>query len=80
MDFKKTMDKAIRMCDASTGRKVVVYVENYLKSIGKNNSTGKYDRIVHGVRNLLSESLLEDDKLKNAAEREAKRLLEKYGM
>lgn len=80
MDFKKTMDKAIRLCDASTGRKVVVYVENYLNSIGKNNSTGKYDRIVHGVKNLLSESLLEDDKLKNAAEKEAKRLLEKYGM
>ena len=80
MDFKKTMDKAIRLCDTSTGRKVVVYVENYLKSIGKNNSTGKYDRIVHGVKNLLSESLLEDDKLKNAAEKEAKRLLEKYEM
>ena len=76
----KTLDHAIRSCDASTGRKVVVYVENYLKSIGKNNSTGKYDRIVHGVKNLLSESLLEDDKLKNAAEKEAKRLLEKYGM
>ena len=76
----KTIDHAIRMCDASTGRKVVVYVENYLRSIGKNNSTGKYDRIVHGVKNLLNESLLEDDKLKNAAEKEAKRLLEKYGM
>ena len=75
-----TIDKAIRSCDASTGRKVVVYVENYLRSIGKNNSTGKYDRIVHGVKNLLNESLLEDDKLKNAAEKEAKRLLEKYGM
>ena len=80
MDFKKTIDKAIRSCDASTGHKVVVFVENYLRSIGKNNSTGKYDKIVQGVRSLLSQSLLDDEGLKKAAEREADRLLKKYNL
>ena len=76
----KAIDKAIRICDASTGHKVVVFVENYLRSIGKNNSTGKYDRIVHGVRSLLSQSLLDDEGLKKAAEHEADRLLKKYNL
>ena len=75
-----TIDKAIRICDASTGHKVVVFVENYLRSIGKNNSTGKYDKIVQGVRSLLSESLLDDEDLKKAAEHEADRLLKKYNL
>lgn len=64
MSFSKVMDKAIKACDVSTGHKVVVFVENYLRSIGKNNSTGKYDKIVHGVRSLLSQSLLDDEGLK----------------
>ena len=77
---ERTIDKAIRNCDASTGHKVVVFVENYLKRIGKNNSTGKYDKIVQGVRSLLSQSLLDDEGLKKAAEHEADRLLNKYNL
>lgn len=77
---KGVRDEAIRACDASTGHKVVVFVENYLRSIGKNNSTGKYDRIVQGVRSLLSQSLLDDEGLKKAAEHEADRLLKKYNL
>ena len=79
-DSASALDKAIKVCDASTGHKVVVFVENYLRSIGKNNSTGKYDKIVQGVRSLLSQSLLDDDGLKKAAEHEADRLLKKYNM
>ena len=79
-DSASTLDKAIRICDASTGHKVVVFVENYLRSIGKNNSTGKYDKIVQGVRSLLSQSLLDDEGLKKAAEHEADRLLKKYNL
>ena len=77
---KGVRDEAIKVCDASTGHKVVVFVENYLRSIGKNNSTGKYDRIVQGVRSLLSQSLLDDEGLKKAAEHEADRLLKKYNL
>lgn len=77
---KGVRDEAIRVRDASTGHKVVVFVENYLRSIGKNNSTGKYDRIVQGVRSLLSQSLLDDEGLKKAAEHEADRLLKKYNL
>ena len=77
---KNTLDKAIKVCDASTGHKVVVFVENYLRSIGKNNSTGKYDKIVQGVKSLLSQSLLDDEGLKKAAEHEADRLLKKYNL
>lgn len=77
---KGVRDEAIKACDASTGHKVVVFVENYLRSIGKNNSTGKYDRIVQGVRSLLSQSLLDDEGLKKAAEHEADRLLKKYNL
>ena len=69
------IDKAIRICDASTGRKVVVFAENYLRSLGKNNGVGKYDKIVQGVRSILSQSLLEDDKLEKAVQREVDRLL-----
>lgn len=77
---KGVRDEAIKTCDASTGHKVVVFVENYLRSIGKNNSTGKYDKIVQGVRSLLSQSLLDDEGLKKAAEHEADRLLKKYNL
>ena len=79
-DSASALDKAIKACDASTGHKVVVFVENYLRSIGKNKSTGKYDKIVHGVRSLLSQSLLDDEGLKKAAEHEADRLLKKYNL
>ena len=77
---KGVRDEAIRVREASTGHKVVVFVENYLRSIGKNNSTGKYDKIVQGVRSLLSQSLLDDEGLKKAAEHEADRLLKKYNL
>lgn len=77
---KGVRDEAIKVCDASTGHKVVVFVESYLRSIGKNNSTGKYDKIVQGVRSLLSQSLLDDEGLKKAAEHEADRLLKKYNL
>lgn len=79
-DSASVLDEAVKVCDASTGHKVVVFVENYLRSIGKNNSTGKYDRIVQGVRSLLSQSLLDDEGLKKAAEHEADRLLKKYNL
>lgn len=79
-DSASVLDKAIKVCDASTGHKVVVFVENYLRSIGKNNSTGKYDKIVQGVKSLLSQSLLDDEGLKKAAEHEADRLLKKYNL
>ena len=79
-DSASALDKAIKTCDASTGHKVVVFVENYLRSIGKNNSTGKYDKIVQGVKSLLSQSLLDDEGLKKAAEHEADRLLKKYNL
>lgn len=79
-DSISSVDKAIKACDVSTGHKVVVFVENYLRSIGKNNSTGKYDKIVQGVRSLLSQSLLDDEGLKKASEHEADRLLKKYNM
>ena len=79
-DSASALDKAIKACDASTGHKVVVFVENYLRSIGKNNSTGKYDKIVQGVKSLLSQSLLDDEGLKKAAEHEADRLLKKYNL
>lgn len=75
-----SLDKALRTCDISTGHKVVVFVENYLRSIGKNNSTGKYDKIVQGVRSLLSQSLLDDEGLRKASDREANRLLQKYNL
>lgn len=71
---------ATRTTDASTGHKVVSYAESYLNSIGKSNSTGRYDKIVQGVRSILRESLLDDVKLKSAVEREVDRLLKKYSM
>lgn len=66
--------------DASTGHKVVTYAENYLTSMGYNNSTGKYDKVVQGVRSILGQSLLEDTKLEYVVEREVDRLLKKYDL
>lgn len=57
---------------------IVVRTENYLKSIGKNNSTGKYDRVVQGVKSLLASGYLEGADLERAIKREADRLLQKY--
>ena len=77
---KDYLPRAIKICDASTGRKVVVFAENYLRSLGKNNGVGKYDKIVQGVRSILGQSLLEDDKLEKAVQREVDRLLKKYNL
>lgn len=79
MSFTKTMDKAIKACD-SKGHEVVVYAEKYLNELGKNNSVGKYDKIVQGVRSLLSQSLLDGKELYNAVKSEVDRLLKKYKM
>ena len=79
MSFKKMMDNAIRACD-SKGREVVIYTEKYLREIGKNNSIGKYDKIVQGVRSLLSQSLLSGEELYEAVKKETDRLLKKYNM
>ena len=79
MSFIKTIDKAIKACD-SKGREVVVYTEKYLREIGKNNSIGKYDKIVQGVRSLLSQSLLSGEELYRAVKKETDRLLKKYNM
>lgn len=80
MSFKKTMDRAIKICDVSKGREVVVYTERYLNELGKNNSVGKYDKIVQGVRSLLSQSLLSGEDLYKAVKKETDRLLKKYNL
>ena len=60
---------------------IVSYAEGILKDMGKNNSTGKYDRIVQGVKSILGETLLPPgDKLKSAVTKEVERLLKKYNL
>ena len=46
--------------------------------MGKNNSIGKYDKVVSAMRQLYGQSLLPDDKLKEVIRRELPRLLKKY--
>lgn len=65
---------------ASKGHEIVVKATNYLSSLGFNNSTGKYDRIVHGVKGLLSSGFLEGADLDKAIKREVDRLLKKYNV
>ena len=65
---------------ASKGHEIVVKANNYLSSLGFNNSTGKYDRIVHGVKGLLSSGFLEGADLDKAIKREVDRLLKKYNV
>ena len=74
------LDKAIKTLDASVGHEVVVYADQALREMGKNNSVGKYDRVVRGVRSLLGESLLPPDELKKSVKREVERLLKKYNL
>lgn len=74
------LDKAIRTIDASRGHEVVTYANQALSEMGKNNSIGKYDRVVMGVRSTLGESLLSSDELKKAVKREVERLLKKYNL
>ena len=79
----KTIDKlnnAIKTLDASRGHEVVVYANQALSEMGKNNSVGKYDRVVMGVRSILGESLLPSDELKKVVKREVERLLKKYNL
>ena len=76
--MSNTIDRAIRNCDATKAHEIVIKTENYLNSIGKNNSTGKYDRVVHGVKSLLSSGYLEGAALEKAIKQEADRLLKKY--
>lgn len=64
--------------EVSTAHKVVVFTQNMLSEMGKNNSIGKYDRVVSAMRQLYGQSFLPDDKLKEAIRRELPRLLKKY--
>lgn len=81
-DMKTTdkLDNAIKALDSSRGHEVVTYANQALSEMGKNNSVGKYDRVVMGVRSTLGESLLPPDELKKAVKREAERLLKKYNL
>ena len=65
-----------------TRRAVVKEVQNYLSSKGYNNSVGKYDKVVYGVRSLLEKTLLQPgtDKFNDAVHKEADRLLKKYNL
>ena len=72
--------KGTKAMDASRGHEIVRRTENYLNSIGKNNSTGKYDKIVMGVKSLLEQGFLKDDDLDKAVKQEANRLLKKYSL
>ena len=79
----KTVDKlnnAIKTLDSSRGHEVVVYANQALREMGKNNSVGKYDRVVMGARSTLGESLLPSDELKKVVKREVERLLKKYNL
>lgn len=66
--------------DASRGHEIVVYAENYLSKLGKNNSVGKYDKIIFGVKSLLEKGFLQGEDLKRAVEREVDRLLKQHGL
>lgn len=74
------LDKAIKSLDSSRGHEVITYANQALSEMGKNNSVGKYDRVVMGVRSTLGESLLSSDELKKAVKREVERLLKKYNL
>lgn len=74
------LDNAIKALDSSRGHEVVTYANQALSEMGKNNSVGKYDRVVMGVRSTLGESLLSSDELKKAVKREVERLLKKYNL
>lgn len=79
----KAIDKlnnAIKALDSSRGHEVVTYANQALSEMGKNNSVGKYDRVVMGVRSTLGESLLPPDELKKTVKHEVERLLKKYNL
>ena len=82
---KYAKDSEIRFSDPmykDTRRAVVREAEKYISSKGLNNSTGKYDKAIFGVRNLLEKTLLQPgtDKFNDAVHREVDRLLKKYNL
>lgn len=64
----------------ATPHEVVVRTNEVLKEMGKNNSVGKYDRIVQACKSLFGEGFLTGEDLKNAIRREVPRLLKKYNL
>jgi hypothetical protein len=58
--------------------KVVVFANQVLNELGKNNSIGKYDRVVQAMRSLYSESLLPDNKLKELIRKKVPEYIKKY--
>lgn len=50
--------------------------EKVLKNHGKNNSTGKFDDFVNKMHRLYKETLLDEDKLEQAMERDYKKMYE----
>ena len=72
-----SIEDAIRKV-RDNGHKVVVFTNEALHELGKNNSIGKYDRVVQAMRSLYSETLLPDDKLKEKIRQTLPRLIAKY--
>lgn len=60
------------------GHKVVIFTKQVLSEMGKNNSIGKYDRVIQAMRSLYSESLLPDDKLKELIRKKVPEYIKKY--
>lgn len=60
------------------GHKVVIFTKQVLNEMGKNNSIGKYDRVVQAMRSLYSESLLSDDELKELIRKKVPEYIKKY--
>lgn len=60
------------------GHKVVVFTNQVLNELGKNNSIGKYDRVVQAMRSLYSESLLPDNELKELIRKKVPEYIKKY--
>lgn len=60
------------------GHKVVVFTKQVLNEMGKNNSMGKYDKVVQAMRSLYSESLLPDNELKELIRKKVPEYIKKY--
>lgn len=60
------------------GHKVVVFTKQVLNEMGKNNSIGKYDRVVQAMRSLYSESLLPINELKELIRKKVPEYIKKY--
>lgn len=79
-DKQNGKDSAPKKVNDATPHSVVAATEKYLSSKGYNNSVGKYDKVVFGVRSLLGQGYLEGEELEKAVAREAERLLKKYNL